>query len=111
MKITYVMIVFILLYSCLAAANKLVEGKSFKDLEKQSVKCSVVLTGGKTTVLRYYNIPVRDRSMLESEIKAKGVDAGNNHYSIHKIKECINFNKKFKDAISRQLDIATSNNG
>ncbi len=111
MRNLYLVLGALVSFSCVVSANKLAEDKHFRDLEKQSVKCSVVLVGGKSTILRYYNLPTRDRNMLESEVKAKGVSAGNKHYAIHKVKECINLNKDFKDAISRQLDISTTNNG
>lgn len=111
MRLAYILISTLVLFSSGVSANKLAEGKHFRDLEKESVKCSVVLVGGKTTVLRYYNIPVRDKRKLKSDIKARGVNAGKKHYSIHKINECVNINKKFKGAISQKVDITTANNG
>lgn len=99
-------IVFIILATftaTYAAANKSVEVKHFKDLEKISLKCYVELMGGTKTVVKHFNLPKRDRDSFESKLLSREVSQGRKTRKVYKVIECAELGKKFKDSIAQNL--------
>ena len=81
-----------------AMANKSVVVKHFKDLKKVSLKCHVQLNDGKSDVITHYNLPIKDRSLFESQLLNKNISPNNKDKIIYKVTECVELGETFSDS-------------
>ena len=81
-----------------AAANKSVVVKHFKDLKKVSLKCHVQLNNGKSDVITHYNLPIKDKSLFESQLLNKNISPNNKAKIIYKVTECVELGETFSDS-------------
>jgi len=97
-------LMFFAITSTMSIADESVDVKHFKDLKKVSLKCHVELLGGQTSIIRHYNLPVRDREFFEKKLLQKGITSGGKTQSIFKVKQCVQIDKKFKDPLINAMD-------
>jgi len=93
-----------LFLSVTASANKSAEVKLFDDLKKVNIKCYVQVAGGGSSVIKYYDLPVKYRSDFEKDLLRKGFKRGKKTFSIQKIMQCVETHKKFTDYKANDIE-------
>jgi len=91
----------VFVFSILVLTSSLAKAKNFKELEKVSLKCSVELVGGKITILYYHGVPTRQVKFFKESLYNKKLS--NNNVKIHKVEECVEFDKDFINQNSNRL--------